>query len=71
MSSQSLEELQNAVEQLFKLHQDLQTRNERLTNTHELWLAERRKLLRRFEQVDKYLDSSLSRLESIKPNTES
>lgn len=71
MSSQSLEELQTAVDELIQQYQELQKRNDRLTKTHERWMAERRNTLRRFEQVEKCIDSSLQHLESLDLNQNS
>lgn len=65
MTENSIERLEQTVLQLIEQCRSLQERNTRLAKKHELWLVERRKLIRRFELVEKHIDSSIEHLQTL------
>ena len=66
MPTVPIDELENQVDKLLLRCRNLQEQNDRLINTHEQWMEERRRLLLRFEKVESSVDNTIKRLQALK-----
>ena len=66
MTNTSMDNLESIVEQLMERCRTLKEQNERLINTHEQWMEERRRLFQKIENADDCIEQTIVRLASIK-----
>lgn len=68
MTTKSLTDLESVVEELIQRCKSLQEQNSRLIKTHERWMEERRRLIKKFESVENCIDQTINRLQSMQAN---